>query len=61
MTLRLLRTFLLLLFSIQFIVSATEIDKLLLEAESHCTEKRTFQVIKTYEEILLIFFPQRIL
>ena len=54
MTLQLLRTFLPLLFSIQFIVSANEIDKLLLEAEAHYTEKRTFRAIKTYEEILVI-------
>jgi len=54
MTLQLLRTFLFLLFSIQFIVSANEIDKLRLEGESHYTEKRTFQAIKTYEKMLVI-------
>ena len=54
MTLRLLQTFLCLSFSVQFIVSAAELDKLLLQAETHYTEKQTFQAINTYEEILII-------
>ena len=54
MTLRLLQTFLCLSFSVQFIVSAAELDKLLLQAETHHTEKQTFQAINTYEEILVI-------
>ena len=54
MTLRLLQTFLCLSFSVQFIVSAAELDKLLLQAETHYTEKQTFQAINTYEEILVI-------